>query len=190
VKIPSHSRCYTMMRQVGILDHILRHSEQVCRVALLLADELCAHGRPVNTELIGTAALLHDITKTRSFSTGENHAQTGKEILVQMGYPQVGDIVGQHVHLRGFDPGGPVTEAEVVNYADKRVLHDQIVVLDERMAYILERYGTRPSYRDRIQILWDESRQLEQKLFSGLTRQPDDIAACIEDPFGSRIANR
>ena len=42
-------------------------------------------------------ALLHDITKTKSIQTRENHALTGQELLENLGYARIGKIVGCHV---------------------------------------------------------------------------------------------
>ena len=70
--------------------------------------------------------------------------KTGGRLLTDLGWPEVGDIVRQHVHLDANGHPGPPTEVEIVNYADKRVMHDSIVSLEQRMDYILQRYGTTP----------------------------------------------
>ena len=69
-------------------------------------------------------ALLHDLGKTACLGTLNNHAELGADILEDLGYPDVAQVVREHVHLDGdiLDPR-PLREAEVVNYADKRVLH-------------------------------------------------------------------
>ena len=69
----------------------------------------------------------------------ENHARTGAQFLSDRGYPEVGHIVRQHVVLDEYFASEELTEAEIVNYADKRVLHDQVVSLKERKYYILEK---------------------------------------------------
>ena len=66
-------------------------------------------------------------------------------------------------------------EAEIINYADKRVLHDRIVGLDKRLDYILEKYGKRPEHQERIRWLWDKTRTLETKIFGDLPFNPDDL---------------
>lgn len=172
MNIPSRQRCLELFREMEMLDHIAAHSLQVCRVALFLADRLAERQVSLNRELIQAAALLHDITKTRSFATGENHAQSGGQLLEQMGYPEVGYIVGCHVKLDAYGEALPIAEVEVVNYADKRVLHDRIVTLPERMAYIIERYGSRADYRERLNWLWQMTLQLEARLFRLLCFAP------------------
>ena len=61
------------MCEMEMLDHIVVHSMQVCRAATLLTEKLIDQGIDLNFDLIQAAGLLHDITKTRSFQTKENH---------------------------------------------------------------------------------------------------------------------
>ena len=174
-QIPTQAQCLALIREMGVLDHIVDHCRQVGRVACLLADRLTLAGVHLNLDLVRAAALLHDITKTRSFETGENHAATGAQLLAERGYPTVGAIVGQHVSLAGYDPAAPPGEAEIVNYADKRVLHDRPVLLDVRMQYIMDRYGRSPRARQRIERLWRQTRDLESRLFQRLPFAPGEL---------------
>ena len=160
-----------------MMPHIVAHSRQVCRVAVVLTDALNDRGIGLHRDLVRAAAMLHDITKTRSFESGEDHAETGGRLLTDLGWPEVGDIVRQHVHLDANGHPGPPTEVEIVNYADKRVMHDSIVSLEQRMDYILQRYGTTPMHRRRIQKLWQQTTTLEQKLFDGLPFEPAAVAS-------------
>ncbi len=167
-----------------MMDHIVDHSEQVCRVAVCLTDNLNREGVRLNLGLIRAAALLHDITKTRSFSTNENHAETGGRLLQERGFIEVGHIIAQHVKLDTYAvlPNIP-GEAEIVNYADKRVLHDQIVSLTDRMAYILDRYADSVESRERILGLWNKSKDLEKRLFDYLPFQPQDLKQTVEREY-------
>ena len=157
------------------MDHILVHSKQVCRVAMCLATHLKGDSVGTNLRLVQAAALLHDITKTRSFKTGENHASTGAELLSGLGYPDVGNIIRQHVRLDSYSESEIPNEAEIVNYADKRVLHDKIVKLEQRKAYIYERYGKSSEDRKRLERLWKNTVALEQRLFRYLPFSPQDL---------------
>jgi len=177
--VPSVQACYRLIEEMGMLPHIVTHSEQVCRVALCLVDHMNHKAVGVNRSLIQAAALLHDITKTRSFETGEDHAATGRELLTDRGFPMVARIVGQHVHLDDEPRGDGVDEEQIVNYADKRVLHDEIVSLERRMAYIVERYGQGETRRKRIMLLWEESRELEALIFRHVAFQPDALTRYI-----------
>jgi uncharacterized protein len=191
IKIPSEAECRRLVAGMGMLDNIVAHCRQVCRVSLLIVDHLKPDRlKPdgLNRDLIRAAALLHDITKTRSFKTQEDHAETGAQLLTEIGYPEVGRIVGQHVRLDRYFASAVTTEAEVVNYADKRVLHDRIVPLSERMGYILEKYGREPQRKQMILLLWDKTEALEARLFAGLPFAPGDISRLLaEDPPGELL---
>ena len=158
-----------------MLEHIVVHSLQVCRVGMGLVDFLSPKGINLDGPLVQAAALLHDITKTRSFKTEENHALTGSQHLTDAGFPEVGDLVRQHVRLDDYSEPQSLTEAQIINYADKRVLHDRIVSLDERMDYIMERYGSEPAHHQRIRLLWEKTKYLEKQIFSYLPFSPNDL---------------
>ena len=179
MQIPTKAQCYNMIFEMKMMDHIVVHSLQVCRVATLLTEHLIKQHCRLNFDLIQSAALLHDITKTRSFKTREDHALTGGEYLADRGYPEVGDLVRQHVVLDTYSVAATIREVEVLNYADKRVLHDEIVVLDRRLDYILERYAETPSHRERTNLLWQKTREMENKLFKDLSFAPDDLTRLI-----------
>jgi putative nucleotidyltransferase with HDIG domain len=172
VQIPDKQHCLRIMAGMRMPDHIRDHSRLVRRVALFLTDELALAGVVLNRPLVMAAALLHDITKPRSFVTREDHARTGGEYLTALGYPEVADVVRQHVVLDEYFTLARPIEAEVVNYADKRVLHDGIVALDDRMNYILARYAHTAARRTRMKRVWDQTLQLEQRIFAYLPFAP------------------
>ena len=176
LRIPHKPQCLQLLENMQMPAHIQAHSMLVCRVAMLLAKGLLSAGVKVNCELVYASALLHDITKPRSFETGENHAQTGGEYLCALGFGEVGDIVRQHVILDAYFAGDTPNEAEVINYADKRVLHDQVVPLDDRMEYILHRYAKTAEHRRRMRQIWDQTLLLEKRLFSYLNFGPGQVA--------------
>ncbi|MDM8517040.1 metal-dependent phosphohydrolase [Desulfobacterales bacterium HSG16] len=175
MNIPSKKTCIQLMQKMKMFPHIMAHSTQVCRVAVFFTDRLIAQKIDLTRDLVSTSALLHDITKTRALETGENHAATGEKLLVELGYSQIGAIVGQHVLLDNFNSCSAIDEAFLVNYADKRVLHDKITTLSERMEYIIERYGNKSEKKDRYYKLWEETRQMEKKLFDQLDFHPDSL---------------
>ena len=175
MNIPSKDDCFQLMCRMKMLENIVAHSIQVCRVGMCLVAHLKLESNQLNGQLVKAAALLHDITKTRSFETEENHALTGGKVLTDLGYPQVGDLVRQHVRLDNYSEPQNLSEAVIVNYADKRVLHDRIVSLKERMTYIMDRYGQKAEHQERIQMLWEKTKELERKIFRYLPFSPDDL---------------
>ena len=167
------------MCEMGMLDNIVAHCMQVCRVAMILTENLLAQGFQLNIDLIRAAGLLHDITKTRSIKTQENHAETGGQFLTERGFPEVGSIVRQHVRLDEYPNPLTLGEAQIINYSDKRVLHEEIVPLDQRLDYILSKYAKIPEHRERTRWLWKKTREMEAEIFRSLPFAPDDLAHMI-----------
>ncbi|MCP4747189.1 MAG: HDIG domain-containing protein [Desulfobacteraceae bacterium] len=180
--IPQKKLCQHLLDEMSMPAHIQAHSHLVCKVALLLTQGLLSAGVSVDIDLIQAAALLHDITKSRSFITGENHALTGGEYLSSLGYHEVGEIVRQHVVLDAYFSGDHPNEAEVVNYADKRVLHDRIVSLAERMDYIMYRYAKTHAHQQRFRQVRTLTETLEQRIFQYLVFPPDEVPLLLDSP--------
>ncbi len=150
------------MQDHGMLENILQHSIMVCNVALSIGKSINKTGGTLNLSLIEGAALLHDITKTRSLTTGENHAESGKQLLQELGFHQIARIVGEHIIPGIYD--GNLSEAEIVSYADKRVLHDRLVSLEERFRYLFKRYGRTDAAIDRIGSMEKRMLKIEEKI--------------------------
>jgi uncharacterized protein len=163
------------MRQYGMLENIVDHSVEVANVALFLSTELNKRGQRIDLLLVEAASLLHDLTKTDSFKTKEDHARTGSQLLKGMGYKEVGEVVAQHVWLsHNVDPL-LVSEEEVVNYADKRVMHDRIVSLEERFSDLRDRYGRDQKSIDYLRQMERVIREIENKIFLILQINPNDL---------------
>ncbi len=148
-RIPSCEECNELMAKHAMLPNIVEHSIQVMRVALAITDNL-KNGVPISRDLVIAGSLLHDITKTQSLQTKEHHDTSGGQLLRKLGFPHIAEIVEQHVIFQGFNPQGRLEESEIVFYADKRVMHDAIVTVDERVCDLIERYGTTEGIRNRI----------------------------------------
>ena len=182
MNIPSKNDCFRLMCETQMLENIVAHSVQVCRVGKCLVDHLKPQGIDLDGRLVQAAALLHDITKTRSFETAENHALTGGQLLTDLGFVEVGNLIRQHVRLDDYAGHPNLSEAVIINYADKRVLHDRVVSLDERMKYILDRYGKDSELQKKIQMLLEQTKALEKNIFSHLPFAPNDLRRHLTSP--------
>ncbi|MHB8068520.1 MAG: HD domain-containing protein [Desulfobaccales bacterium] len=176
IPIPSPGECLDLMASHGMLPHIREHSLRVTQVALFLGQALAAAGFPLRLPLIEAGALLHDLGKTPCLKNGQKHAEWGAAVLTDLGYPEVAQVVKEHVYL-DRDPADrqPPREAEVVNYADKRVLHTQVVTLAQRFADLMERYGRTPEARVRLAALEVRAQALEDRIFDSLELNPVDL---------------
>lgn len=180
-KIPTTEECYELMKRYEMLPNIVVHSEQVTRVACAILDHLNDRTE-INNETVIAACLLHDITKTRSLKTKEHHDISGGLLLAELGFPTIGKIVAEHVILRDFQQEGKLLDKEIVFYADKRVMHDRIVTVEERVADLLARYGTTD---ERIQLLntnRKQALQLEMKIRSFMTLDLEKVLDSIIPP--------
>ncbi len=166
---PNRITCLQIMDNYDMLPNIKDHSILVADLAIIISCKLNKNGSELDLNLIEAAALLHDITKTESIKTGENHCKSGGKLLRNLGYQRISEIVEQHVLPDKIK--GDVSEEEVVCYADKRILHDKIVNLDERFEYLLERYGKNEKSvgsinKTRLKLLIIEKRIIENSTFS------------------------
>ena len=164
-----------MLKETGTFEHIKEHSETVTRVAKEIAQRLNEAGKNIDIELVVAAALLHDVTKTRSLETGEDHAKTGAELIRGKGYIDVSEIVRQHVRLDDEPGNETITEAEIVNYADKRVINREIVDLKERRDYILKRYADIFDDPGEIEKIFKNMEKTEAKIFNAMPYRPTSL---------------
>lgn len=183
MKIPCKKTCYDIIHQHSMMDHIIAHSKMVHNVVEMICRSIALRYPHINIELSKSAALLHDITKTRSFTTGEKHADTGGELLESLGFPETGHIIRQHVILDCYDDTADVNEAEIVNYSDKRVLHDRVVSLEERLDYIYEHYVTDKNIVKQFKLLREKTFELEDKLFTCIDLTPTDLEVLNHDGY-------
>jgi len=182
MNIPDFTACAALMEQHGMLANIRAHSLLVARIAELLAKKLQkTSSQPPDLQLCVSGALLHDIAKTPCLNSGCNHAKAGAEICRSLGFPEIAEIVAGHVVLPDFSPeryaAGIFSSVEIVHYADKRVIHDQIVSLPERLGYILDRYGGDDARKQEgIRDNFRKCGELEKQLFSFLDFSPEELA--------------
>ncbi|MCX5893502.1 MAG: HD domain-containing protein [Deltaproteobacteria bacterium] len=188
ISLPTYHDCLALMAAHAMLPNIREHSFRVMQGADRLGQALAAVGLTLHLPLISTGALLHDIGKTACLGTNDNHAQLGADILASLGYPELAQVVKEHVRLSDEAADSrPLREAEVVNYADKRVLHTQVVTLAERFADLQVRYGRTPSARVRIAAMEIKTQALEEKLFAPLRLSPLELLQVNGEFQGSKF---
>jgi uncharacterized protein len=185
--IPDREKCLQLMQRFKMLENIVAHSLEVSRVALFLSEELNKKGQRIDLRLVEAGALLHDIAKTVCLRTKEDHTRAGYCLLKEIGYDRIGEIVAQHVWLLKEGDPFSVSEEEVVNYADKRVRHDQIVSLDERFVDLRKRYGKDPNSIAYLERMEKSILVVEQKIFLILKIDPADLQHLSQGPVASSM---
>lgn len=179
--VPDPDTCYSLMEKYGMYPHIRDHSLMVGQVADLLIKGLNRAGLTLNQDLALAGALLHDIAKSECIESGCGHDLRGAEICRELGYNRVAEIVEEHVILRKGNEQ-PLNEKLIVYYADKRVNHDRIVSLKERLASILRRYAKDdPEMEQSIEDNFRVCFEVEREIFKHLDFSPDQI----EDRLGN-----
>lgn len=180
MKIPTVEQCALLMDTYGMLDNIRHHSLVVARLADRLVTGLSTAAAPSvpGRNLVIAGALLHDIAKTPCLDGSCEHAQAGAAICTREGYPDLAEIVAEHVLLQNHEPErfqtGCFLAKELVYYADKRVRHAHVVTLEERLEYILEHYGRDDPVRHRlIADNFSKCQVLERHLFTFLPFPPE-----------------
>ncbi len=169
-----------------MLDNIKAHSTAVAQVAQMLYQELaknptiCAKLPPINLVLAG--ALLHDIAKTPCLESRCDHAKQGRDICLNLGYPEVAEVVREHVRLVDFPHSrfaiGHFMARDIVYYADKRVCHTTVVPIAKRLDYILKRYGNNDPERYRIiKENFNKCQRLENCFLQFINITSDEINA-------------
>lgn len=164
-----------------MLDHIRDHSIMVEKIANVLALKLMETGVDLSLPLIRAGALMHDIGKTLCLNSKHDHAAKGQEICLQNNLKEIAEIVGEHVTLKTYQRDSPISEKEIVYYADKRVNHDKVVSLEERQDYIIERYAK--GRKDLCALIiknFDFCREVEKKIFSKLSFSPENLTEMIQ----------
>lgn len=174
---PTENECYELIRRYEMLDNIIDHSVMVMKVSVALVENLHDPSQ-VDAGLVRAAALLHDIAKTGTIGSRElRHDLIGGEIMRELGYDAIAEIVESHVVFNNFAPGGPLEEREIVFYADKRVMHDRVVTIDERVNDLVARYGINEHV---IMIITENKKfilKLESKLQHFLRKNIEDIVS-------------
>ena len=180
---PTLEECLDLMKEHNMLENIIHHSLLVNEVGLWLSEELNKTGENLDLAKVQAGALLHDITKTKSITTGEDHARTGSELLERLGFKSISEIVRQHVMTDDATNSPTISEIEIVNYADKRVLHNKVVTLRKRFDDLRTRYDINQERAYLITQSEKRAIEVEKKIFSRLDVPPDALLSITVENY-------
>ncbi len=158
--LPTRKECFDILALYNVPPHIVKHCRVVAKVAVFLVQKLKEKGFELDVELVDRACLLHDVmrmcdTKESDFHgfmqglseedklkwgrlgakyRGMPHEYAAFDILKQK-YPALALTVRKHRYMGLLsEQDKPETwEEKIVYYADKRVMHEKIVSLQERL---------------------------------------------------------
>jgi len=178
-KTPSRKSCVKLMSEYGMPQNVIDHSFKVKDVGVFLAKNLNKKGTKIDIKVVEASALLHDIAKVYCKNSPLDHAEVGADILRTMGYDRIADVIEQHIAL--WAKYKYLNEEEVVNYADKRVMHDKITSLSKRFEDVKQRYASNSlDILERINFTEKESYRLEKRIFKHLDFLPEDLETLVE----------
>jgi len=161
-RLPTRRECFDLLKEYHVPSHIVAHSLAVAKLAVFLAQRLKERGIAVDIDLVDRACLLHDVVRACDFKESNcndlTQAVTDKDKaewrqirtrykgtchedvtydLLRERYPAVALAIKKHRYAAILDEDEkekPSTwEEKLVYYADKRVMHDRIVTLNERL---------------------------------------------------------
>ena len=117
--------CLRLRHAVSLPRHVQAHSDAVTELACCLCNMLESNGYIFDQKLVRSGALLHDIARLQ-----RNHTKTGGELFLQLGYPEISQIISQHHGLLETR----LNEAAIVFLADKLIQETQRVTIEKRFA--------------------------------------------------------
>ena len=155
-QIPSEEECYAIIKRSNTPEKVIKHCQQVAQLSCVIASALTRSGCQLNLELIKAAALLHDLAKGKP-----NHAQVGASMLAN--YPEIAKIVAEHTDIcLNFDQ--PIAEKEIIYLADKLVLGDRIISLQDRFAGPLELHKNDQEVTRKIRQRFSNAETIQTKI--------------------------
>ena len=174
-QIPVDDECLKLIEKYEMLPNIIDHSLKVRDVSLAIVNNL-KDNNIINKELVVAAALLHDIAKTMTLKDNSMmHDILGGKILRELNFNSIAEIVESHIFLDNFDPHGKLEEKEIVYYADKRVMHDKVVTVDDRINDLVERYGMTDKHKVLILLNRNTILHIEKKIQSFMKKNIDEV---------------
>lgn len=212
--LPTHKECLAIIEDHHVPPHIVRHSLTVAKFAVFLAKRLKENGQTVDIKLVNRACLLHDIVRICDFKkldyskfeqpvtdrdktrwrqlredyNGTPHEHAAYDIL-RDNYPALALTIKKHRYVAILDEQEKLDtwEEKLVYYADKRVMHDKIVPLKERLTEGHKRnahlYSTESQRRAIIAEVDPLIYKLEDEIFYEIGLNPLEITDEFIDSF-------
>ena len=165
-RLPSREQAIQLLHDGGCSARVVRHCEEVAKLAVETAEILRKKGMAVDVALVEIGALLHDVGRSKTHTV--HHAIAGAKIAKSAGLPEAvvsilkrhvgGGITGDEAKELGWptdDVYVPSSlEQKIVSYADKLIKNGKRVSV-ERTIEQLSR-DLKPRAAERVQKLHDE----------------------------------
>lgn len=156
--IPDLDQCWQILSEARVDGPIEKHCCAVACTALDLVSRLNSAGAGLDENLVLAAALLHDIARCEP-----NHALAGARLLEMRGYPLVAAVVESHMDIEVSEEQ-PLTESEVVYYADKMVRGNTLVSVNDRFGATLRKYKNDPQASEAVLNRMRQAERIKRKI--------------------------
>jgi putative hydrolase of the HAD superfamily len=168
--LPSLQTCISWYMNQGATYTLIAHVTAVAAIAYQMAVWLKDKGFKVSPLLTHRGGFLHDISKLRE-KENSNHAVEAYQFLLDRQQPELAKIARYHLigDLKSADYCPKTWEQKIVNYADKLTEGNQIVILQERLNALQQRY---PNFADKIRSNTPYIQNLENEIVTALEITP------------------
>ena len=182
--------------------HIRRHCEQVAKICEFLGRKMKDKGYKIDIDLLVHAALLHDLFRIcdvtiwdpnvfpdahsqdshkkweelRKKHCGKDHEYSAYEELINRGEPHLAELIKSHRFENILDENPFKNwEEKILYYADKRVEHDKIVSLKERLEKGKKRNAVTEKQIAISVVAFPKIYELEKEICEAGGIKPEDI---------------
>jgi len=162
-EIPTDEECGEILNTIcRVAPDRIKHCQRVTEAAAEICRAFTMAGVTADISLVYAAAMLHDIGKGQ-----KKHDIAGGELLREMGFGEVGNIVAVHSDLAGGDTSLSL-EAKIVYIADKLIEGERPVSLEERYRSSRQRFAVTPEIETaiagRLKVAREVKLEMEKRL--------------------------
>ncbi len=168
--IPSRETCMDLLCSYGTPPHVIRHCAAVSETAIRIARALMEKGEDLDLSLLEASCLLHDIARVE-----ENHGVKGAILAEKQGYHQVANLIRCHMFYATDPYKSKITEQDLLCLADRMVMEDRYVGLDDRMQYVLDKLTAAGIDTERVRHRMEENRLVKERIEKIIDRPIDDL---------------
>ncbi len=138
-KYPDEEQCFKIIERMETPGHVVKHCQAVTDTAVAITEALNASGCHFSVPLVRAAGLLHDVLRVR-----KAHWEAGAKCAMDYGYPEVADIIMDHMHYVPTVPVHDIDEKDIICLSDKLRQEDKLVTLEDRLAPVKIRWADDP----------------------------------------------
>lgn len=203
MNLPTEEQCLNYFDEFKVPRNIKNHCLKVREVAVFLARELQKKGIPVNVSFVSSLAFFHDMFKFVALEEPELSSRFHEYIfseeeikmrnVLRKKYPNKYECEVAHDLLKDRYPELALSLLKVSNpkeenrtweellvyYADWRVFQEKVVPLEERCAYLRQRY---PRQGDEWEKYMEKIKKKEEEIFKLINLNPAELSGKIKIP--------